>query len=66
MIGFGVSFVGSLPLGYLNLLGFQFLLHEGWLATIQYLMGVLGIELIVIYVTLMFVNVLAQNQRLMK
>lgn len=66
MIGFGVSFVGSLPLGYLNLLGFQFLLHEGWLATIQYLMGVLGIELIVIYVTLMFVNVLTQNQRLMK
>lgn len=49
--GFAVSFLGSIPLGYLNLIGLQFYAKERLAPTLYFLLGVVLIESVVIYVT---------------
>lgn len=49
--GFAVSFLGSIPLGYLNLIGLQFYAKERLAPTLHFLLGVVLIESVVIYVT---------------
>lgn len=66
IVGFLVSFVGSIPLGYLNVVGFQVYTANGKNALIFYLLGVVSIEAIVIYATLIFANKLASNQKLLQ
>jgi threonine/homoserine/homoserine lactone efflux protein len=61
LVGFLISFVGSIPLGYLNIIGFEIYKQQGISATIFYLLGVIFIELFVIYFTLIFVNKVAFN-----
>lgn len=65
-VGFLVSFLGSIPLGYLNIVGFdvynKFGLHE----TVLYLLGIISIEFWVIFFTLIFANKLMANTRLIK
>ena len=63
-VGFGISFIGSIPLGYLNVIGFDIYTQNGLLATVYYLLGVVLIELFVIYFTLIFAKTLAENQKL--
>lgn len=63
-VGFLVSFIGSLPLGYLNVVGFQVYEKSGLTPTMLYLLGVIAIEFLVIYFTLIFANRLAANKRL--
>jgi hypothetical protein len=65
-IGFLVSFLGSLPLGYLNIIGVEIYSKSGINALVPYLLGVIVIEAIVIYCTVIFANQLTENKKLMK
>ena len=65
-VGFLVSFIGSIPLGYLNVIGFEIYKSRGLFSTIHYLLGVVIIEFIVIFSTLHFANKLNQNSKLLK
>lgn len=66
IVGFLVSFVGSIPLGYLNVVGFKIYNSSGIIATFLYLLGIICIEFFVIYFTLIFANKLATNTKLLK
>ncbi|WP_026703950.1 hypothetical protein [Flavobacterium soli] len=65
-VGFLVSFIGSIPLGYLNIIGFEVYSKSGINSLLLYLLGVITIEAIVIYCTLLFADKLARNKKLMK
>ena len=64
--GFIVSFLGSLSLGYLNIIGVEVLAELGINPLVFYLLGVVLVEAIVIYFTVIFTNQLAANKKLMK
>ena len=66
VVGFLVSFIGSIPLGYLNVVGFDVYNASGIQPTVFYLLGVICIEFFVIYFTLVFANRLAKNEKLTK
>ena len=66
VVGFVVSFIGSLPLGYLNIVGVEILSELGLNQLIFYLFGVISIEAFVIYSTVIFSNKLAESKKLMK
>lgn len=55
-IGFLISFIGSIPLGYLNIIGLDVYNNSSIYDLILYLFGVVIIEGIVIYGTLQIVN----------
>ena len=42
-VGFLVSFIGSIPLGYLNVVGYNIFNSSGLSATVNYLLGVVFI-----------------------
>ncbi|WP_396155605.1 hypothetical protein [Flavobacterium macrobrachii] len=65
-IGFLVSFIGSIPLGYLNVVGYDVFKKFGLNETVFYLLGVISIEFFVIFFTLLFANQLIANQKLLK
>jgi len=65
-VGFLVSFIGSIPLGYLNIIGFEVYSKSGMNDLLLYLLGVITIEAIVIYCTLLFADKLARSKKLMK
>lgn len=65
-VGFLVSFIGSIPLGYLNIVGYEVFKQLGLNETIFYLLGVISIECIVIYLTLIFANQLMNNKKLIQ
>lgn len=65
-VGFLVSFIGSIPLGYLNIIGFEVYSKSGISALIFYLLGVITIEAVVIYCTLLFADKLSRNKKMMK
>jgi len=65
-IGFLVSFLGSLPLGYLNIIGVDIFSKLGIDSLIFYLFGVILVEAVVIYFTVIFANQLAENKKILK
>ncbi|OXA81331.1 hypothetical protein SAMN05444397_10384 [Flavobacterium aquidurense] len=65
-VGFVVSFLGSIPLGYLNLAGLEIYSKSGLHNLIFYLCGVIFVETFVIYFTLLFAKQLVSNKKLMK
>ena len=65
-IGFLVSFIGSIPLGYLNLIGLEIYSKSGLHDLLFFLLGVVFIETFVIYFTLIFANQLIKNKKLIK
>ena len=65
-MGFVVSFLGSLPLGYLNIIGVEILSKLGLDKLISYLFGVIVTEAVVIYFAVVFANQLAENKKLMR
>ena len=65
-VGFLVSFLGSIPLGYLNVIGFDIYNFSGIHSTILYLLGVICIEFWVIFLTLIFANTLYKKEKLLK
>ncbi len=64
--GFLVSFLGSLPLGYLNIIGVEVFSKLGINSLVFYLLGVILVEAVVIYFTVMFTNHLAENKKILK
>lgn len=66
LVGFFVSFIGSIPLGYLNVVGFEVYQKFGLTETTYYLLGVISIELLVIYLTLFFANRLMQSKKMLQ
>lgn len=65
-VGFGVSFIGSVPLGYLNVAGYELYKRKGLEPLGLYILGVVAIEAIVIYLTLLFAERLSRRQRLIR
>ena len=65
-VGFLVSFIGSIPLGYLNVIGFEIYIKLGMNSLIFFLFGVICVEMLVIYFTLIFAKQLVNNKKLMK
>ena len=65
-VGFLVSFIGSIPLGYLNVIGFEIYIKLGMNSLIFFLLGVICVEMFVIYFTLIFAKQLVNNKKLMK
>lgn len=51
LLGFGISFLGSIPLGYLNLIGFTIYQKTGFQALATYLFGVISVEIFILYYT---------------
>ena len=66
IVGFLVSFVGSIPLGYLNLIGFEIYSKSGIYSLIIYLIGVACIEVFVIYLTLKSAKKILENKKILK
>lgn len=66
IVGFLISFIGSIPLGYLNVVGFNIFKQAGLTSTLNYLLGIVCIEFIVIYLTLISVNEFTKNGKLNK
>lgn len=64
--GFLVSFLGSLPLGYLNIIGVEVFSKLGINSLVFYLLGVILVEAVVIYFTVIFANQLAENKKILK
>lgn len=64
--GFLVSFLGSLPLGYLNIIGVEVYTNYFLESLIFYLIGVLCVEAVVIYFTIVFANQLITNKKWIK
>lgn len=55
-IGFLISFIGSIPLGFLNLIGTEIYQKNSILVLFQYLFGVVLVESILVYGTYVFVS----------
>lgn len=64
LVGFVVSYVGSIPLGYLNLVGFSIYESSGFWDLILFLMGVILVEAVVISATFYFAALLSKKQKL--
>jgi hypothetical protein len=63
LVGFAISFIGSIPLGYLNLFGYQIYSTSNFNQLSLYLFGVLIVEAIVIYTTLKFSTKISMNPK---
>ena len=63
LVGFAISFIGSIPLGYLNLIGYQIYDTTNFNQLNLYLIGVLCVEAIVIFTTLKFSSKVAMNPK---
>ncbi|MFK7049087.1 MULTISPECIES: LysE family transporter [Flavobacterium] len=51
IVGFSISFIGSIPLGYLNIMGLHYFKQDLITSTLFYLLGVVIIESLVIFFT---------------
>ncbi len=65
-VGFVVSFLGSIPFGYLNLVGFEIYNKTGFHNLFLFLLGIIFVESFVIYFTLLFARQLVNNRKIMK
>ena len=48
LLGFGISLMGALPLGYINVISLQILLEQGNWATVSFISGIVFIEFFVL------------------
>ena len=64
-IGFLVSFLGSLPLGYLNVAGLE-VYKSGISRLFKYFGGIITVEVIIIYLTLIFAEKLIAQKKLLR
>ncbi|WP_136668037.1 LysE family transporter [Flavobacterium sp. H122] len=64
VVGFAISFVGSIPLGYLNVIGLQYYEKGNIPPTLFFLLGVVLIESAVIYFTAKGVSKIALQPEL--
>jgi threonine/homoserine/homoserine lactone efflux protein len=61
-----VGFLGSLPLGYLNIIGFQVHNKKGIQSLVFYLLGVIAVDSVVIYCTFIFAKKTNSNRKLLQ
>jgi len=66
LVGFIVSFLGSIPLGYLNVVGFQLYQRGGLIKTVYYLLGVISVECLVVLATLLFAKKLMESKKTLR
>lgn len=66
LVGFLVSFVGTLPLGYLNLIGFEIFKKFGNYHLWSYFFGIVVIEVIVVYLTIIFAKKIQEQKKLLQ
>lgn len=66
IVGFIVSFLGSIPLGYLNFVGLEIYFKLGLESVVFFILGIIFVEAFVIYFTLIFANQFVNNKKLMK
>lgn len=59
-----MSFLGSLPLGYINILGAQVYKVSGMQSLVLFVLGVITIEAVVIYATLLGAEYLARHKKI--
>lgn len=64
--GFFISFIGSIPFGYLNLIGFEIYNNYDFNQMILYLFGIVLIEMVYIFITLQFAEKLIKLKKLTK
>lgn len=65
-IGMMISFIGSIPIGYLNLVGILVYKKEQFSGLFGYLFGVLCIEFLVISFAVLFANKLSKSTKLLR
>ncbi|HMT28769.1 MAG TPA: hypothetical protein PKD91_05770 [Bacteroidia bacterium] len=64
LAGLVVSFIGSVPLGYLNIIGSNIYMKDGGTQLTFYILGIISIEAVVIAFTLYLANWLIQQKKL--
>ncbi len=64
MLGFGISFVGSLPIGALNLTAIEIAVSERYAKVLWFALGVVIIEYIQAYFAILFSDYLMANPRI--
>lgn len=65
-LGFSISFIGSIPFGYLNIIGYEMYLTYGFKNMLFYLLGIVLIEYIYIFFTFQIAEQLTKIKKLIK
>ncbi|SDR67975.1 hypothetical protein SAMN05216503_0345 [Polaribacter sp. KT25b] len=65
LLGFLISFIGSLPLGYLNIICLQILVAQGHLAITSFILGVIAVEFFVLKVVSFGAKWLVKQKKLL-
>jgi threonine/homoserine/homoserine lactone efflux protein len=56
LIGFVISFLGSFPVGNINLTAFQISIHHSFLKSLEYALVVTSSELVFVFITIYYIN----------
>lgn len=64
-LGFFISLMGTLPLGYLNVIGLQILLEKGNWATASFIFGIVAVEFFVLKITAFGAKWLVEQKKLL-
>ncbi len=64
-LGFFISLMGTLPLGYLNVVGVQILLEKGNWATTSFIFGIVAVEFFVLKIAFYGANWLVEQKKLL-
>lgn len=65
LLGFLISLLGSLPMGYINVIGLQMLLEQGNLAIVSFILGILVVEFFVLKIVGFAAKWLVEQKRLL-
>lgn len=64
LLGFLISLIGSLPLGYLNVIGLQILVEQGHFSIVSFILGIVAVEFFVLKITSFGANWLVRQKKL--
>jgi hypothetical protein len=65
LLGFSISLIGALPLGYINVISLQILLEQGNWATVSFISGIVFIEFFVLKVVSFGAKWLVEQKKLL-
>jgi len=66
LIVFSISFIGTIPLGYLNLIAFEIYKKYGFDSVLLYILGIVLVEFIYINISVYFIKHLLKNKKLIQ